>query len=666
MELVFGTSASTVTKTKVKEDSKGNAEASFSNSFNSITSGSLIGVHYTTAQKSIDGKSYEITAYIDGSSLSLYEKELSSLSDEIYKEYNKKTSDLEEKKNQLISLLSLVSKFTSYRQVVIYLGETTNVPELPISETYRSLSEQLESVYTQMMNSEEQKKQNVSSYADLSVIETQINQLRAEQQALMSASTQLQVEQQRMYEQSLRDSIKQMIENSVKETSSMATGYSLEDDIEAAVQAIEKYNAMTSNLEAMLQSVRSKNSKELEIGIKSINSKEYRLAELSNGEPTAFALDMRNKEVLEFTNQKKTELTEQENLIIDGYKEEIQRLYDAMVENCLTIEERTYTLSSSNGDFTWYSKGFDGATSSWNLILGKYTDYAAYSLSYKVLTGNNPENGQSRLEYQNYLNSVDEYDNNLSNLVSFIIELSVIFDAKNGTVQYVISDIEICLPNKEKSSINISSEGSSESIGVKVQNIDYSWLKTDKSFNVLADAANEKKAQIIEQQKKEEAQEQKKSQALEDIFESLFLFYGRSKGRFIRVSEFRAAVGGTKINGNELYMEYDFGVTLGYALSKKIVVGIEPFAGLIVFGSSTSSNSSSNSKSTFFTFGALVSGEFLITNSVSVGVRGGFSIKGAMVNAYAKYSKGFLGEVGVAYYSLGNIIAVTCGVAYAF
>jgi len=664
LELIFGTSVSSVTKTNVREDSQGNSESSFSNSFNSITSGSLIGIHYTTAKKSIDGKSYEITAYIEGSSLALYTKELTSLSDEIYKEYNKKIVDLEEKKNQLITLLSLVAKFTNYRQVIISLSETTNVSDLPIGETYRSLSEQLESVYIQLMNTEEQKKQSASSSADISVIEAQISQLKAEQSALIAASTQLQIEQQRMYEQSLRESIAKMIENSVKEMSSMATGYSLEDDIDAAIQAIDKYNAMTSNLETMLQSVQARNAKELEIGVEAINSKEFRLAELSNGNPTDLAVEMRKKEVLEFSNQKKKELSEQENLIIEEYKGEIQRLYDSMVENCLTIEKRTYTLASANGDFVWFSEGYDGDTKSWNIVLGKYTGYTVYGLSYKTLTGEDPSNGQSNLEYQNYLNSVDEYDKNLSSIVSFKIELSVVFDAKNGTVQYTVSDVKVCLQNKKQSSIKISNVVNSEDIGVKVQNIDYSWLQTNKNFNAKADTENEKRAQ-------EKAQQQKKAQEKEVIPASISSFYGHSFGSFVCLADCRISLSSIEIGGVEKFsMENIIGATLCYALSKNFLVGIEPFAGLIIVSdSSDSSNSSSDSKTSeyYYSFGALVCGELFITDFLGFGVRGGFSAKGSMVNVYAKYNyNSILYELGVAYYSLGNRFAITIGAAYAF
>ena len=319
MELVFGTSVSTITSIGLYEDNAGYSESSFYNSVSTFSYGDLLGIRYTQAKKSLDNK-IEVTAFIEESSSALYEMEMKSLSKEIRNEYEKykhASVSIEDKKDCLINLLNMFSKFTNYRQVLIMLGKTETIPEIPVDETYKSLSDQLYSIYTELMNLEEEKKNN-SSYSDIVEINAKIEKLKAEQDAAKAASDHSLVEQRLIYEQGIRESISKVIESSVLGATSITKGYSIAEDLKTVEECISLYNDITEQYEARLSEVRSRNANELEKGVASIKSREYELAELSNGLPTELALAMRNYEVKEFTNLKHAELEEQENLI-PGY-----------------------------------------------------------------------------------------------------------------------------------------------------------------------------------------------------------------------------------------------------------------------------------------------------------------------------------------------------------
>ena len=444
MELVFGTSVSTITSIGLYEDNAGYSESSFYNSVSTFSYGDLLGIRYTQAKKSLDNK-IEVTAFIEESSSALYEMEMKSLSKEIRNEYEKykhASVSIEDKKDCLINLLNMFSKFTNYRQVLIMLGKTETIPEIPVDETYKSLSDQLYSIYTELMNLEEEKKNN-SSYSDIVEINAKIEKLKAEQDAAKAASDHSLVEQRLIYEQGIRESISKVIESSVLGATSITKGYSIAEDLKTVEECISLYNDITEQYEARLSEVRSRNANELEKGVASIKSREYELAELSNGLPTELALAMRNYEVKEFTNLKHAELEEQENLITSLFRDEIQRLYDSMAQNCLTVESREYKVSTADSDTSWARKAWDGEKNCWIIVFDNpYLSSFSCNLGYSTLTGKEPpsipKTGEFSEEvmkqYDSFKIAVNEYDSELGKgrMLDFEFSLSITIDVHSG------------------------------------------------------------------------------------------------------------------------------------------------------------------------------------------------------------------------------------------
>ena len=262
-EQVFGTIVQNVTTVSVKDTGTKSSET-YSTSYNASSFGMLYGVEYSSLKK-IDKSTYEVRAYIDDSNAILYVDGLNKVCEKISNVYYNNESSIADKKDKLIELLSLITQYENLKQVLIAMNHLDEIPAMPIEENYQSISTQLDSVYTELMNEQEKKRETT---IDASAIDSIIEGLRIEQEAFTSSSEKALLEQRAMYEASIKESIQSVIASNQTVETKAVEGFSLQKDIEALNSVIAAYNRACYLMDRQIKSITEKNNNEISIGVK--------------------------------------------------------------------------------------------------------------------------------------------------------------------------------------------------------------------------------------------------------------------------------------------------------------------------------------------------------------------------------------------------------------
>ena len=682
-EQIFGTMVQNVTTISSRDDGE-KSSSEYGSSFNSISFGKLFGVEYSSAKK-IDKSNYEVTASIDDANSVYYVDELNNISEKIKNAYNRNTDTLEEKRDKLVELLSLVTEFENLKQVLIAMRLSTQIPEMPIAENYHSISTQLSGVYTEMTNNAEERKKS-GTQSSIASIDSLIEQLRAEQDALAISSERALMEQRSMYEKSIMESIESMIVSTHKDDSLLTVnGYSLKNDIDVLNEIFSSYNQICAQMENQLASVTAKNRNEVQLGVKSIKNKAYSLAETTKtGIPTTFAKAAREDEIDDFKMAKQSELDSQKALIVSMYESEIQRCYDEMVRVCREIENRTYTLTDANGEIDWMLEGYDGEAAVWALFINtEYVGNHNIDLPYKSVSGKDAVAYQknNKKAFENYKIAVEQYTDSLPELVSFSISVDVIVDAISGQLRIEGQGIKVYISNRFYTTMPLSPSVFWVDLKNKANDISYAFLKMESSFNKKADgirasqqAQEERARQEAAAREEEKRRLEIKAQTKANAINLNAQFYG-VKRQFVVLPEVRIETGSAVVNDVPHYcFGFNIGVDIEYTLSRFFYVGCEPF-----YSSGNLSDSDDNNTS-YNSFGVLLNGGVYLTDFLGVGARLGASTSGIMVNGYGKFNLGALlsemeivsnelpliMDLGFAYDSLAKRTCFTMGVGYAF
>ena len=608
-ERIFGTYVVTVTSTKASEGTYGSSLNSFSSSSNSISYGKLLAVNYSPA--TLVGNEYKITASIEYSATNVYRNELRRLSGEIRQEYQKSFSSLDDRKNQLLKLIELTQQFEDYKQVLIVIGDD-GIPDLPIPESIKSLTDQLESVYTELLNIAEDN----SRWYDDANVRAQLELLRKEQEDLIKLSNQSQIEQRLMYEQNLKESIGRIIESYVVDSSSVVSGFSIEEDLKAVKESIENYNNIVDKYNQLVWNSQAKNSNELKLGISSIESKEYRTAEKGkDGKPTDFAVKRRAEEIEAFKKQKNSELSDQLKLIEDMLKNDIQSAYDSMVDNCTRMEDRVYTINSAVAK---WSSLYDGEKYEWIIsVKENYCDFD-FSIAYKDVEGSAPPTLTSeKAEYDAYKDKVDAYTDNLRSLAPFTIEISVAIDANRATVLYSVEKIKINYTKTQKTgSITPKEAVKSTPLGITAARSDFSWLKPSKNFNSKADKITTQVAK---------AEQKVTVEANSTLSKGIFRRFS-----FIPKAQFVVKAVGMDSAEKNVFVGFELALNIKYILSDSLYLGVEPFYSIVFMGKPDSPLE----KKSFSSYGAYLDFGITYKSIGGLGVKVGLSKNGFLIDLY--------------------------------
>ena len=645
---VFNATISSYTTLSTTSENNNVLSNSYSNKTISEVDGKLVGIEYSPAEKTSKAEresgKYKVTATItDGMSAGYSKLQKDAVNNinilfPMKKELEEKApTDFAIRKNNLYSLSNALRDYQIYSNALVALGHSELITDHNHTDaiTYESSRTELESLLTEEQNmlskelndtTNELTKQNVKNL--LSTVRQELDAMQKEKEDLIKA-------QEETNNQRIQNKVNATAVNMKHIDTSISSGAnSLKDRINYIDDNILSYELNLYNMVSMLTTESNNTITQKNIAINEIRYKGYKSAEMSEGEPTPLALNVRQKEIDELESEKQKEL----NTLAEAAWEKLGKTIQDSFTQCINILDdtkgREYHVNLSSKEISVSKLSYDGKRGEWIIGLEYYGyNIGSYVLPYEIVTGESPITNKSDVKdntaYNDYISIQEEIHNrmvfNFSDIGDILVKIKVV-DVKSDRL---VLSIENCSYNSNSFNTNtkLSPSGKKEKITYIFENIltdhGFSWISNNSDElprNLLPSLGidiNTKQKTLLQEDKDIKSSNIKKS------------FSPNSMLDWVIAPKLNISIGSTNYDNNScIDISLNFGVDIGKFFPNHFYLGITPTVNIRTFG---------DIERAVTRFGLLGDIGYQYSRFM-IGIRGGYGVKLYNIQAYLKFT----------------------------
>ena len=384
---INGEYINSLTEVSSMDSGNGIIDEYFSDSISIATEGELIGVEYSDAIFISDVSSkngrYKVIATISDSLLNVYVEKIQSSAKSIDAIYNQNSTTINGKKTRLLNLLSEIKKHDGYKQVAIFLGANNeNIFDYNAPITYQSVHTELQSLLIEEEVELTTQKNNQKDIIVIAQIKAELEANRKEQEALKAQiETNAKIAEE-MAIKNIENRVDSILANNFVEAgvSSFKNNKSLDVLVNNVISAAESWNSLYDEYTGLVAQEHERIENSLKAELAALKNKSYRMAELSNGQPTEEAKKFRDLEIRQLEEDKDNEKINVEALISEKFQERLKESYNVFLSNVEKLNNSELEASIKDGNLIYDLKPYDGNSYSWNvdltlkLCLGTYAE----------------------------------------------------------------------------------------------------------------------------------------------------------------------------------------------------------------------------------------------------------------------------------------------------
>lgn len=430
----FGTSVSLIDMSSSRDDGKGNVSSEMSTGYIETSSFRLIGQKETVEK--IPSGEYKATTVLPMEALPQYEVKLNDLYETAHALYQQiQDSEGNAAQYQYLSLINTLRDYDSYRSVVLSLDSGNQSARKSIGISSLAVEAEYRSVLMKEINASQVTVNDLQMRSELGFLDMEGEKRLQEALAQLEATKQAQEELIKASQEEYRLRVAQMEQEAqavmmklqLDETSPVKTLGTDADTISSYINRIEGNRAtMKSLIDDLRNEIRpvyndyyaEANAKKIEI-----KTRPYEEYELYMGSPSEEAIQGRANETEIEVNKIADLYNRKGTAIYDKYYTQIMKVSDYSISLIEELNEKSFSLSSSNNEVSSVVEGFADAGFFYGttfVTIGNHTFKFYFKIPYEAWTGEKIPPMSDYIAYKTYRESISKWMTIFENFPSIV------------------------------------------------------------------------------------------------------------------------------------------------------------------------------------------------------------------------------------------------------